>query len=131
MSVELITPVAMEEGAPVRDPRGGRTVGAGVVRKSPVGQERSRGTPTWRSEHQKDTDPAEASIPGFWTGDRRHRRKGAADGGKVAGRFPSDHIERFRSTVHLTATRKREQFEIRTHRRLLDIHEPPARRSTP
>jgi len=57
----------------------------------------------------------------------RHRRKGAADGGQGRGAdSPSDPYR----TVHGHRSphgdkKSREQFEIRTHKRLLDIHEPP------
>ena len=48
-------------------------------------------------------------------------------GARVAGPIPlPTHIERF--TVNRSPhgdKKSREQFEIRTHKRLLDIHEPP------
>jgi small subunit ribosomal protein S10 len=53
--------------------------------------------------------------------------KARQTGAKVAGPIPlPTHIERF--TVNRSPhgdKKSREQFEIRTHKRLLDIHEPP------
>lgn len=54
--------------------------------------------------------------------------KARQTGAKVAGPIPlPTRIERF--TVNRSPhvdKKSREQFEIRTHKRLLDIHEPPA-----
>jgi small subunit ribosomal protein S10 len=53
--------------------------------------------------------------------------KARQTGAKVAGPIPlPTHVERF--TVNRSPhgdKKSREQFEIRTHKRLLDIHEPP------
>jgi len=57
------------------------------------------------------------------TSSKRRGRRGP----RSRGRFPfPTHIERF--TVNRSPhgdKKSREQFEIRTHKRLLDIHEPP------
>ena len=142
MDVELIAPIAMDEGLRFAIREGGRTVGAGVVAKIRLSV--------------RQAGAGASSLTG-----RRRRLRGKAEnrtmdnqnirirlkaydhrvldnstkeivntakrtGARVRGPIPlPTHIERF--TVNRSPhvdKKSREQFEIRTHRRLLDIVEP-------
>ena len=139
MDVELIAPIAMDEGLRFAIREGGRTVGAGVVAK------------IYDSDEAGDEGIAVPDVGETCDGLRANMdnqniriRLKAYDhrvldnstkeivntakrtGARVRGPIPlPTHIERF--TVNRSPhvdKKSREQFEIRTHRRLLDIVEP-------
>jgi ribosomal protein S10 len=102
-TVELIAPIAMEDGLRFAIREGGRTVGAGVVSK--IIEFR---LPRARCQHP---------------GDREHRQ---AHRRQVRGPIPlPNKIEKFTVLRGPHVDKKsRDQFEIRTHKRLLDIVDP-------
>ncbi len=117
LSVELITPIAMDEGLRFAIREGGRTVGAGVVTKIlRIGRMNEKIRIRLQGYDHRLLDQSVREIV-----DTVRRT-----GGRVAGPIPlPTHIERF--TVNRSPhvdKKSREQFEIRTHKRLLDILEP-------
>ena len=127
MEIELITPVAIEEGLRFAIREGGRTVGAGAVTK--VLQVGSGGTRTsWPKQRirirlkafdHKILDQSAQQIV------ETAERTGAV----VAGPVPlPTRIERF-TVIRGPFIDKdsREQFEMRTHKRLIDVLEPTSK----
>ena len=122
MAVELITPIAIEEGLRFAIREGGRTVGAGVV----------------TSITRSSDDDGKAAHPhpaeGLRPPDARSvggadRRDGQRTGADVVGPVPlPTRIEKF-TVLRSPFIDKdsREQFEIRTHKRLIDILEPSSK----
>ena len=143
MDVELIAPIAMDDGLRFAIREGGRTVGAGVVAKhhglaaeSGTGAPRQRGAPVafhggTRKTMAMDNQNIRIRLKAY---DHRVLDNSTKEivntakrtGAQIRGPIPlPTHIERF--TVNRSPhvdKKSREQFEIRTHRRLLDIVEP-------
>ena len=116
MDVELITPIACEEGLRFAIREGGRTVGAGVV-TSVIGLSAS-----WRSRRS-----ASGSRPTITRSSINRpsgsstRRSAPARSSAARCRFPTE-INRFcvLRSPHVDK-KSREHFEMRTHKRLIDI----------
>ena len=135
MDVELIAPIAMDEGLRFAIREGGRTVGAGVVASiiEVTGRPASARGSVSRigSVSNMDSQNIRIRLKAF-----DHRvldgstqeivNTAKRTGARVRGPIPlPTHIERF--TVNRSPhvdKKSREQFEIRTHRRLLDIVDP-------
>ena len=126
MSVELITPIALEVGQRFAIREGGRTVGAGaIVTHRRVGT-RWRSSGSGSASRPTTTDCSISRRP------RSSRRPSApARTSSARCRCPT-RIEKF-TVLRSPFIDKdsREQFEIRTHKRLVDILDPARRRSTP
>ena len=125
MEIELITPVAMEEGLRFAIREGGRTVGAGAVTKvissrqdvSAMAKQRIR--IRLKAFDHKILDQSAQQIV------ETAERTGAV----VAGPVPlPTRIERF-TVIRGPFIDKdsREQFEMRTHKRLIDVLEPTSK----
>ena len=125
MEIELITPVAIEEGLRFAIREGGRTVGAGVVTTGPrVGLGLAR---RGQTAHPHPPEGVRSQDPGPVCA--ADRRDGGAHGG--GGRRPvplPTRIERF-TVIRSPFIDKdsREQFEMRTHKRLIDVLEPTSK----
>src|SRR5262249_15764072 len=121
MSIELITPVALEEQQRFAIREGGRTVGAGIVTN----------VIDYVTKKMAATTKIRIRLKAF---DHQLLDKSATDivetakrtGARVAGPIPlPTHISRYTVLRGPHVDKKsREQFEIRTHKRLLDILEP-------
>ncbi len=128
MDVELIQPIAMDEGLRFAIREGGRTVGAGVVAKiKRVSDETGRDFSKMAMENQNIRIRLKAYDHRVLDNSTKEIVNTAKrTGARVRGPIPlPTHIERF--TVNRSPhvdKKSREQFEIRTHRRLLDIVEP-------
>ena len=132
--VELITPVAIEEGLRFAIREGGRTVGAGVVTADRPSRRDGRGIEE-RSSHGRDEEAEPATIRiRLKAYDHKILDQSAQQivetaertGAKVAGPVPlPTRIERF-TVIRSPFIDKdsQEQFEIRTHKRLIDVLEP-------
>ena len=133
MEVKLITPIAMDKELRFAIREGGRTVGAGVVSESRVKARKGRqGTDMADSTAQKirirQGVRSQAPRP-----ERREIVDTAGARARAAGPIPlPTNINKY--TVlrgpHIDK-KSREQFEIRTHKRLIDILDPTPRPSTP
>ena len=122
MSVELITPIALEDGQRFAIREGGRTVGAGaIVTIVGVGDEmaKQRIRIRLKAYDHRMLDQSAAQIV------ETAQRTGA----DVVGPVPlPTRIEKF-TVIRSPFIDKdtREQFEIRTHKRLVDILEPSSK----
>ena len=121
MTIELITPIAMDEGLRFAIREGGRTVGAGVVTKILEVDATRTTSITWprririrlKAFDHAVLDQAAADIV----------RTAEKTGAQVSGPIPlptktqrwtvlrSPHVDK----------KRREQFELRTHKRVIDI----------
>ena len=126
MVVELIQPIAMDEGLRFAIREGGRTVGAGVVTKdrqiTPASAKRAQTMDNTnirirlKAFDHRVLDPSTSEIVST------AKRTGA----QVRGPIPlPTGIEKFtvNRSPHIDK-KSREQFEIRTHKRVLDIVDP-------
>ena len=123
MEIELITPVAIEEGLRFAIREGGRTVGAGAVTKVSAGisnlMAKQRIRIRLKAFDHKILDQSAQQIV------ETAERTGAV----VAGPVPlPTRIERF-TVIRGPFIDKdsREQFEMRTHKRLIDVLEPTSK----
>ena len=137
MEVELLVPIAMDEGLRFAIREGGRTVGAGVVAKiieiaqaertpAPAGGLASR-----TAECQMDNQNIRIRLRAY---DHRVLDQSTSEivntakrtGARVRGPIPlPTRIEKFTVLRSPHVDKKsREQFEIRTHKRVLDIVDP-------
>ena len=138
VTIELITPIAMEEKLRFAIREGGRTVGAGVVTRS-SSREIARGG----ARNTGRSSAFEAGATSMKSQNIRIRLKAfdhrvldastreivntaKRTGAEVRGPIPlPTRIERFtvNRSPHIDK-KSREQFEMRTHKRLLDIVDP-------
>ena len=121
MTVELITPIALETGQRFAIREGGRTVGAGADHQHHrVGR--------WRSSASGSA--SRRTTTGCWTSRRPQIVETAQrTGADVVGPVPlPTRIEKF-TVLRSPFIDKdsREQFEIRTHKRLVDILDPSSK----
>ena len=123
MEIELITPVAIEEGLRFAIREGGRTVGAGAVKSQVVlrveRMPKQRIRIRLKAFDHKILDQSAQQIV------ETAERTGAV----VAGPVPlPTRIERF-TVIRSPFIDKdsREQFEMRTHKRLIDVLEPTSK----
>ena len=134
VDVELISPIACEEGLRFAIREGGRTVGAGVVTKI-LAEVAENGRPQLLRQEvtEKHHDDSKIRIR-LKAYDHKLLDQSAGEivetakrtGAKVAGPIPlPTKINKYcvLRSPH-TDKKSREQFEIRTHKRLLDILEP-------
>ncbi len=118
MTIELISPIAMEEGLRFAIREGGRTVGAGVVSKSPQVSTMARQNIRIRLkafDHRLIDNSAREIV-------ETAKRTGAT----VRGPVPLPvKMERFTMLISPHADKDaRDQYELRTHKRLMDILNP-------
>ena len=139
MEVELLVPIAMDEGLRFAIREGGRTVGAGVVakiieidgrldRRPPA---ESAGSHAGTAERQMDNQNIRIRLRAY---DHRVLDQSTSEivntakrtGARVRGPIPlPTRIEKFTVLRSPHVDKKsREQFEIRTHKRVLDIVDP-------
>ena len=120
MTIELITPIAMEEGLRFAIREGGRTVGAGVVTKILPDDVKANNDP----QDPHSSQGLRSRLLDQSAGEIVDTAK--RTGASVAGPIPlPTRINKFTVLRSPHVDKKsREQFEIRTHKRLLDILEP-------